>query len=146
MVGCPLVIVISVKSVVLFIGELTVKAHQFHFHTEEPDKFFHAGHAALLIKMLSADPLRLVAAFLIDAFNFQENTLSRIMGTHQLQDFRTDTGAPLAAVHSQIVQQDMAFTVDGDDQSGKLSLPGEPPHITGTFAVHFYDHGKRLFL
>ena len=96
MVGCPLVVIVPVKSMVLLIGQATVKAHQFHFHPKEPDKNLHAGHAAFFVKVLSADTLVFVAAVFIDTFDFQKNPFSGIMPAHQLKDFTAAQESTLA--------------------------------------------------
>ena len=36
--------------------------------------------------------------------------------------------------------------VDGDNESGEFSVPGKPPHIAYSLAVHLSDHGKGLLL
>ena len=131
---------------VILKGQAAVKAHQFHFHAEQPNEHLHAGHAALFIKMLPADPFRLVFTVFVHAFNFQEDTLSGIVVTHPLQDLRTDAGTLLFFINSQIVQQYVIFTVDGNDQSGEFPLPGKPPYIAGTLEEHFHNQPERLFL
>ena len=48
----------------------------------------------------------------------------------------TDAGASAVFFHRQVVQQDVLLPIDGDDQTGKGSVCGKPPHIAGTLAVH----------
>ena len=96
--------------------------------------------------MLSADSLCLVVAVFVHAFDLQENAFSWIMGPHQPQNLRPDTGTPLGFLHCQIVQQDMVFPVDGNDQTRKFSVPGKAPYIAGTLEEHFHNHPERLFL